>query len=342
MRVVANRISYANFFLWRLKVRAKDYHEELNARKICMINPEMVKYALLEGFSKRQDQSEYVPVLSSSWDLLDRRIENLDEYKAVKREVSESASGNRIKNEITVAIGREGDFLLANGLRALLTAKKFQVQLIPVTIIARHTRWQELRKELYALALEKRLYQPATHPDLDFLAEHSCEDRFKMIRDNLSARKGKLLDIGTAFGYFCHRFEELGFECYAVENDLKTCYYLRKLKRAMGAKFTIVPQNILEWEGSKALQFDAVLALNIFHHFLKKKIHYVKLIDLLKRLQMKELFLEPPLSNEPQMENAYKNYTEEEFVEFILQNSRLKRAKLVGTSTEGRHLYRFS
>jgi 2-polyprenyl-3-methyl-5-hydroxy-6-metoxy-1,4-benzoquinol methylase len=342
MRVVANRISYAKFFFWRLKVRAKDYREELNARKICMINPETIKYCLLEGFSKQQDQSEYVPVLSGSWDLLDKRIEDLDEYEAVKREVSESASVNRNRNEITVAIGREGDFMLANGLRALLTARKLQVQLIPVAIIARHLRWQELRKELYALALEKRLYQPATHPDLDIPAEHPCEDRFKIIRDNLSAQKGKILDIGADFGYFCHRFEELGFECYAVENDLKNLYYLRKLKRATGAKFKIVPEGIFEWEGSKALQFDVVLALNIFHHFLKRKKSYAKLIDLLKGLQMKELFFEPHFSNERQMKNAYKNYTEEEFVEFILQNSQLRRAKLVGTATDGRQLYKLS
>lgn len=339
-RAVANWISYVNFLFWRLQVRAKEYRE-LNARKICLINPEIIKYALsARAFSKEQDKSEYVSVLPGNWDLLDRRIENLDEYSAAWKKASESASEVRNRNEIVVAIGREGDFMLANGLHALLTAKRFQVRQIPVKVIARHKRWQEFRKEIYALALEKRLYQPAIHPDLDFPAEHPCEDRFKVIRDNLSARKGKLLDIGAAYGYFCHRFEELGFECYAVEKNLENLYILRKLGRAMNAKFTIVPEDVLGWEGSKT-KFDAVLALNVFHHFLKKKTDYLKLIDLLNRLQMKELFFEPHLFEEPQMENAYKNYTEEEFVEFILRNSQFKKAKLIGAAADGRHLFRF-
>jgi hypothetical protein len=280
-------------------------------------------------------------VLSGDWDLLGRGIENPDEHLTTWKKASESTSHVKNRNEIMVAIGREGDFLLANGLHALLTAKRFQVRPIPVKVIARHRRWQEFRKIIYALALEKRLYQPPIHPDLDFPSEHPCEDRLKLIRDNLSARKGKLLDIGAAYGYFCHRFEELGFECYAVENNLENLYILKKLRRAMNAKFTIVPEDVLGWEDSKT-KFDVVLALSVFHHFLKKKTDYLKLTDLLNRLHMKELFFEPHLSNEPQMENAYKNYTEEEFVRFILQNSRFKKAKLIGTAADGRHLFRFS
>lgn len=342
VRAVTSRISYARFFFWRLKVKMKDYHEELDTRKTCMINPETVKYSLSPAFSRHQDQSTYVPVLSGDWDLHGRRIETLDEYKILEQELSESANVDRGENEMAVAVGRGGAFLLADGLRALLTAKKLQLLRTPARILARHKQWQELRKELFALSLEKHLYQPARHPDLDFPAEHSCADRFNIISENLSAQKGKLLDIGACLGYFSHRFEDAGFECYAVENSPRPLHYLKKLKMAGDKKFRIIPEDILEWNGYRGLQFDVVLALNVFHHFLKHEKTYAKLINLLNGLQMKELFFEPPLPNELKMKNAYKIFTVEEFVEFILERSGLKRVEPIGTAKDGRRLYRLN
>ena len=344
VRSILSRISYGKFLFWRLKVKAGNSPEELTTSKICMVNPETIEYCLSGKLPRHQYQTGHVPVLSGDWDLLDKRIEDLVENSTSNREDFQNANADSNGGQITVAIGRFGDFLLTDGLNILLKAKRLQVQQIPALISARHSQWQELRKEVYTLALEKRLYQPTTHPDLDMIAEHSCEDRFNMIRDNLSVKRGsssaRVLDIGANHGYFCQKFEELGFKCYAVENGLINLHYLRRFKRASNKKFEVVPEGIFKWKGVKELQFDVVLALNIFHHFLKRKKPYSQLIDLLNGLQVKEMFFEPHLPGEYQMKNAYKNYTEKEFVEFVLQNSKLKRAKPIGAANDGRTLYK--
>jgi hypothetical protein len=318
----------------------KDYHEELGVRRTCMINPETVNYYLPQRLFTNRGQSAYVPVVSGNWDLQCKRIETLDEYKRLEPELSRSADVSKNGNEVAVAIGRGGEFFLVDGLRALLTAKKLKFSEIPARIVARHQQWEELRKELFTLSLEKHLYQPLLHCDLDFRAEHPCEDRFNIISEKLSTRKGKLLDIGADFGYFCHRFEDIGFQCYAIENSPGPLYYLKKLRTAGNKKFEIIPQDFLEWRGYDKIQFDVVLALNVFHHFIRKKKTCAKLINVLNELRMKEMFFEPCLDSELPAKSPLKSKDEEGFVDFLLENSELKKAELIGTAKDGRHVYK--
>lgn len=337
---VKSRVLYARFLLSRPKAMMRGYSEQLDARRTLVIDPGTLDYCIPKAVFAQQEQSAYVPVISGDWDLQARRIETLDEYAALEAEMSRNAGMNKDSAEIAVAIGRNGQFLLADGLRALLTVRKLKRSQTPARVVARHRQWQELRKELFTLSLEKHLYQPLLHPDLDFPAEHPCEDRFNIISENLSARKGELLDIGASFGYFCHRFEDAGFECYALENSPRPLYYLRKLRKVGNKSFTIIPQDILEWRGYDKLQFDVVIALNILHHFIKNKKSYAKLIRLLNGLKTKEMFFEACLDSELPVESPLKNNTENGFVDFISENTGLKKAELIGTAKDGRHIYK--
>jgi hypothetical protein len=249
----------------------------------------------------------------------------------------------KVNDEVTVSIGRHGDLLFTDGAHRLSAAKLLGIKQIPIKIAVRHSEWMVLRKQLlqYARMLGGTLYQPATHPDLrDIPALHECEDRFLMIRRNMSTKRGRLLDIGANLGYFCHRFEDEGFECYAVENSVKLLYFLQRLRRSENKNFTIVSKSILEWPQVREINFDVVLALNVFHHFLKTKESYDRLTALLQNLKMKELFFEPHLQEEPQMKNAYRNYSPSQFVGFMTQFSRLKRAEVIGKAGDGRKIYR--
>ena len=284
---------------------------------------------------------------------LDRRCKNLDSlyqniknrgYKSQSEILSEKNIHDpmKIEDEITVNVGREGDLLFNNSAHRFSIAKLLGIQKVPVRITVRHPQWRDFREGVlrYAEEHDKKIYYPITHPDLQDIPSVHSDERFNIINANLSIKKGRLLDIGANWGYFCHKFEEMGFDCYAVESDRINIYILKKLKRAENANFKIIPQSIFEYKDIENLHFDVVLALNIFHHFLKKKDFYLKLINLLKTLKMKEMYFQPPLPNELQMEGAYKNYSEEEFVEFILQASRLNKAKLIGKDEDGRKIYK--
>ena len=249
------------------------------------------------------------------------------------------------EDEITVNVGRDGDLLFNNGGHRLAIVKLLGIPRIPIKITVRHPQWAKFRREILLYAEDQpsgKIYSPVTHPDLqDMPAAHDLEsDRFNIIQANLSTGKGRLLDIGAHWGYFCHKFEEMGFDCYAVENDRMHLYFLQKLKRAENRRFKILPESIFECSEVKNSHFDIVLSLNIFHHFLKERGSYLKLVNLLKNLKMKEIYFQPHQTNEPQMEGAYKNYPEEEFVEFILQTSKSNKANCIGRTRDGRGIYK--
>lgn len=203
-----------------------------------------------------------------------------------------------------------------------------------------------LRKELMLFPFKGGggVYQPIMHPglqDVPFL--RGGESRFKIIQENLSVPRGTLLDIGANLGYFCHKFEDEGFDCYAVEENRMFCYFMEKLKKAENKKFKVISESVFDYQRNKELEFDVILALSVFHNFLLRKDTYFELIKLLKRLKAKELFFETYFFDPLQPpKNYYKNYTPDEFVNFIIQNSSFKKAKFIGKSEEGRPFYKLT
>jgi len=163
--------------------------------------------------------------------------------------------------------------------------------------------------------------------------------RISLILDNLPCNKGEVLDIGANWGYFCHVLEDLGFTCHAVENRPEELYFLNKLKSVGRKKFDVISRSVFDIEKAS---YDIVLALSIFHHFLKKEDDYHRLTEFLGELDARYMFFEPHQFNEPQMRNAHINYNEIEFVEYILSNSCLNTYTFLGRQKEnGRGIYLF-
>lgn len=244
-------------------------------------------------------------------------------------------------DEITVRIGRDGELLFEDGRHRLAIAKILGIKKIPVRVTWRHKNWYVFRLQILDYAKHKndgKVYQPLTHPDLSDIPSSHGESRYEIIRANIDLNGGTMLDIGANWGYFCHKFEKKGFQCYAVEHSAKDFYFLNRLRLAENRTFAAIHADIFDFHEKG--DFEVVLALNIFHHFLKTRETYETLINFLQRIKTRIMFFEAHLPYEDQMEGAYRNFNNEEFVKFISENAGLKRWKKIGVVEGNRPIYK--
>jgi len=248
------------------------------------------------------------------------------------------------EDEVSVNIGRNGELIFNNGRHRLTFAKLLKIERIPVKVTVRHKEWVTFKKEIleYSLNYNNRIYEKLTHPDLSNIPSVHNGSRYDIIKKNLTVKKGKILDIGCHWGYFCHKFEENGFECYCVEKSKLNLYFLKKLKEAEKRKFKIISQSVFNIEKGIITGSDVVLALSVFHHFIKKESTYRELIKFLQMLKGKELFFEPHNPEEPQMKGSYRNFDNNEFARFIVSNSHFSKFEIIGNSETGRPVYKIS
>lgn len=243
---------------------------------------------------------------------------------------------------VSVNVGRSGDLIFNDGAHRLVIAQILKLDKIPVRVLVRHKTWYNLIKKIMSLIPAEGAYQSFNHPDLDnnFKVIHTSEDRFKLIKDNIKIKKHrKLLDIGANMGYFSMKFEELNYNCYLLEHEINFINYLEEVKRVRGYKYNVVSGDMFEWPALRKVKFDVVLALNIFHHYLKTKEFYEKLKIFLNKLNTDVLVLETHNIKESQMKGAYKNYTPKEFVNFVLKEAELKHVSRIGKVKGGRELF---
>jgi len=235
---------------------------------------------------------------------------------------------------IKVGISRDGKYILLDGIFHIILLKILNLQKVPVQVEIRHPQWIEFCEEFLRFqSVHGELYQPITHPDLKLISTYS-DKRFEIMRENLSLQKGRLLDIGANLGYFCHKFEEIGFDCYAVEIRPSNVYFMKKLRDLEGKKFKIINSSIFDLKGT--LDFNVIIAFNIFHHFLREKKLYNQLVDFLERVKVQTMFFQPHNPKEKIMQNAYRNYTNQEFIDFILEHSCLNGFIMLAESPEGK------
>jgi hypothetical protein len=193
--------------------------------------------------------------------------------------------------EIGVSIGRHGDLLYCDGAHRLAIAKLLGLPTVPVEVVVRHPEWFHFRKSLlqYVKRHKGVLDQPLLHSDLAHLpVRWDCEAIFSLIKNNLPATHGLLLDVGAQFGFFCHRFESEGLDCIALEDSEDDLYFLEHLRKAGNKEFRIV-------KGGKENEvinyhFDAVLARDLPDHSGDMK-GPTKRTDFLEKLHTDELFL---------------------------------------------------
>jgi hypothetical protein len=255
---------------------------------------------------------------------------------------SELRTGD-LQDEVRIRIDRRGELLLEKGLPRLVVAQLLDLDRIPVIVSRRHQEWEKLRQDVIKVVVQRGFFhQPFNHPDLDtipqFYGSHHSDtatygnERWNYIVNSLPVTKGTVLDIGSYFGYFAHRFEDLGFECYAVEPDRENLAVLKRYRQMMGKKFTVWERSVFAIE---RFEFDIVLALNIFHHFVKTQHDYEQLVEFLGKIRCRAMYFEP----QQILRDTYKSFSDEEFVNFVIDSSVLNHSRFLGHAKEGRDVY---
>ena len=296
--------------------------------------------------------------LDERYQYLDRLIESirrhgfkLSQEVRLQGEDKGVAADPRFGSEVSVNIGRDGHYLFQDGRHRLAIAQILGIPRIPVKVLVRHAQWVEFRQFMTSLARSggassraNELYQNPIHPDLqDIPSAHGCEDRFNAITKVVGPGGGAFLDIGANLGYFCHRFEDLGYSCFALELLPQIALAADRIRIAESKHFSVIAEGLFsaaKKEPLRGRKFDIVLALSIFHHFLKEQETFERFSEWLGELNADTMIFEPHCADEPQMIGAYRNYQEQQFVEFILGRSVLKHSEIIHRCEDGRPIYR--
>lgn len=284
-----------------------------------------------------------------------RRYLRWDElYDSIKKNGYKSAQEliGEPRDEINVAIGRYGKILFNNGRHRLAICKILGVRSIPVFVILRHAEWVQFKRDISNFAGRRRnqkLYADIPHSDLAEFRGSQDANRFLLMKENLlpeffnpggnSNMLPKLLDIGANLGHFSILFNRLGFDCCAVEYEPVQAYFLKRLSKSGPRPFEVFEGSIFNFMRKRNMEFDVVLAMSIFHHFLKEKEIFQLFKELLSKIQAKQMFFQPHAKNSKQMKNAYAYMDPDDFVEFIIQNSIFTQVCQIGTGSDDRSIY---
>jgi hypothetical protein len=276
-------------------------------------------------------------VQGGDWDLNTEAIEEADfnqDELPNRRE-----SDNAFLDDVSVCIDRHGHFILEAGRQRFCSARLLDINSISVRVSVRHRDWMNFRDEVVAYAAQHngRVYAPLCHPDLAAIPSAHGHKRFETLLARLSAREERL-SISEPTGATSATDSRTG-----ASNAPPSCgmpyalHFLNKLRVAERKRFEVFSGSIFEYQPTE--RFALVLALSIFHHFLRTEEAFAQLEALLPRLDTDAIAFEPHIPTEPQMEGAYRNLSPSDFVGFVFEHSDLTKATQLDGAEDGRPVY---
>jgi hypothetical protein len=240
---------------------------------------------------------------------------------------------DQIENDdLMVALDRNGNPLFVqNGSHRLSICKILGIKKIPVRVYVRHTEWEKKRDYIFNECNKfwgGKTYQQIPHPDFDEIETIWSDNRYELFKSNTDSKVGdSILDIGSLFGYICYRSELDGYNATACEIDENYLNIMYRLHKGYNMKYKIISSSFLDLE---TIEYDVIIALNILHHFLKRSYEFNKLEKFLEKCKFNEMFVQFHEQGEAQMIGSYKDFSPEEFSDFIMKKTNKKNCLFIG------------
>ena len=261
----------------------------------------------------------------------DDRLAFLETLYAEMKEIGYLPNHN--SDQIWVNVGRHGDLMFVDGQHRLSFAKLLNLPKVPVMLVARHPEWVRFKRCVirYALRHGGRVRDPLLHPDLEDVQADFGHKRFDLIRRHLRAQGGSVLDLGSHWGYFSHRFEELGFQCTAVEPDGGNFDFLMKMRRACHRTFEAHHDQPLRYLQRNEVPADVVLAMGLFDDPITSSQGREAFNQLFSSVKAEEMFIMPaPAARPPGQTESCMAARESGFLHFVLEDSSFTHARCIG------------
>jgi len=199
-----------------------------------------------------------------------------------------------IDEYISVLIWRDGHILLYNGIHRACCCLLSKVKnKIPVRVIYRHPEWQAFKDSVLKYqARHEKLYCQLPHPDLETIPHYWDNERVELIAIESVYKGGRVLDIGTHWGATSHTLAGRGFDCTAIERHpghfKKADKVSRMNPRGTDRVFRALNEDALDFNPDG--KYDALVMLNLAHHFQDTEKLYARFMAFLERGKFKEIF----------------------------------------------------
>jgi len=223
--------------------------------------------------------------------------------------------------------------------------------LIPALIYEKeptYTPLQQLLLDCLWINKQNWLYQPVEAPELqdEWKLVRKCTDRLELMKtflteqgllENNQKKPGTFIDIGSSYGWFVKKMEELGFDAYGMDRDpfsLEVGFKVYGLKKEK--IFHIDITRGLEDLVVKNKKYDVVSCLSVLHHFVlgKSSISAEDFVKLIDRVTGKVLFLDTGEEHETAFEGALAGWNPSYITEWLQANTSFSRIIPLGVDQD--------
>jgi hypothetical protein len=183
------------------------------------------------------------------------------------------------------------------------------------------------------------IYAPIEHPAFAGFPSRWSPRRLDQIAAHIEPGPGTALDIGSHWGHIAHYLEDRGYTVTACESSPRHLYFLTAIRDLCGKKFEVYPGSIFTLPDP---DFDLVMALNIFHHFLKSDERFYNLEAFLGRLKCRTMIYQAHRpKDKPKLDGAGHYMEAPEMAEFIARKLSLPKVEQIGDEN-GRGIFKIS